>query len=195
MTSVAALKYFDEKLSNFKQTSQAKSLIRLAKDGQRPEAIVVTCSDSRVAPEILFGADVGQLFVIRVAGNIVGSNELASIEFAALALNVPLCIVLGHSSCGAVSASVDWHLERKSPPTASLQSLVKEIEPSVAEAVASTKDSTSCTVKAATSENVSRVMKSISEKSPALKEKIRNGEFLVKGGVVDMGNVALNWLD
>jgi len=195
VTTIPALKKVEEGFEKFKLTPQKEVLQSLAKDGQRPEVIVVTCSDSRVAPEILFEAEVGQLFVIRVAGNVVGLNELASIEFAALALNVPLCIVLGHSSCGAVSASVDWHTQKKRPPTISLESLVKEIEPAVAKVTGNLKDKNKDILSAATVENVRQSMNTISTKSAQLADKLEKGEFIVKGGVINMDTAALDWLN
>ncbi len=74
--------------------------------GQSPYAIVVTCSDSRVIPEALFSTGIGELFVIRVAGNVVGSYELGSIEYAAEHLGCRLAVVLGHTHCGAVGAAI-----------------------------------------------------------------------------------------
>jgi carbonic anhydrase len=74
--------------------------------GQRPFAAVLACADSRVAPELVFDAGLGELFVVRVAGNIVGPGILGSIEYAVAVLGVPLVLVLGHSACGAVEAAV-----------------------------------------------------------------------------------------
>ena len=79
---------------------------RLADEGQHPHAIVVTCSDSRVIPELLFGAGPGELFVIRVAGNVLDNHQLGSIEYAAAHLHCPLVLVLGHTGCGAVDAAL-----------------------------------------------------------------------------------------
>ena len=75
-------------------------------NGQKPYAIVVTCSDSRVIPESIFNAGIGELFVIRVAGNVIDNNQLGSIEYAAGHLGSPLVVVMGHSHCGAVGAAI-----------------------------------------------------------------------------------------
>ena len=75
--------------------------------GQKPWATVVTCSDSRVVPEAIFGCGLGEIFVIRTAGSVIGAHELASIEYAAHHLYVPLTVVLGHTHCGAVGAAID----------------------------------------------------------------------------------------
>lgn len=78
-----------------------------SKFGQKPYAIVITCSDSRVIPEVVFSAGIGDLFVIRVAGNVIGDNQLGSIEYAAEHLGCNLAVVLGHTDCGAVAATCD----------------------------------------------------------------------------------------
>lgn len=78
-----------------------------SKNGQKPYAIVITCADSRVIPEAVFSAGIGDLFVIRVAGNVIGDNQLGSIEYAAEHLGCNLALVLGHTDCGAVAAAVN----------------------------------------------------------------------------------------
>lgn len=74
--------------------------------GQKPYAVVVCCSDSRVIPEFIFSAGIGELFVIRVAGNVVGNVQLGSIEYAVRHLNSKLVVVMGHTGCGAVGAAM-----------------------------------------------------------------------------------------
>ena len=85
--------------------SQAVRL-ETAEHGQRPDAIVIACSDSRVIPEAIFSAGIGELFVIRVAGNVLDNHQLGSIEYAAAHLHCPLILVLGHTGCGAVGAAL-----------------------------------------------------------------------------------------
>ena len=77
-----------------------------SKNGQHPYAVVVSCADSRVIPEAIFSAGIGDLFVIRVAGNVVGNYELGSIEYAVEHLGCKLVVVLGHTGCGAVNAAL-----------------------------------------------------------------------------------------
>lgn len=88
---------------------------RTARHGQQPYAIILSCSDSRVIPEAIFSADIGDLFVIRVAGNVVDSHQLGSIEYAADHLGCKLVLVLGHDHCGAVEAAIhhdpDGHIK------------------------------------------------------------------------------------
>ena len=75
-------------------------------EGQSPYAIILSCADSRVAPEQIFDADLGELFVVRVAGNVANTSSVASIEYAVAHLGTPLIVVLGHESCGAVKATL-----------------------------------------------------------------------------------------
>ncbi|MFM1891526.1 MAG: hypothetical protein RLZ44_603 [Pseudomonadota bacterium] len=99
--------------------------------GQAPFAIILGCSDSRVPAEIVFDQGLGDLFVIRVAGNIVAPSQIGSVEFAVEKFGTPLVVVLGHSRCGAVTATLD-DLERPSGSTSSnILSIVSRIRPAV----------------------------------------------------------------
>ena len=80
--------------------------LRTTREGQKPFAIIVACSDSRVIPEVIFHCGIGDLFVIRVAGNVMDSHQLGSIEYAADHLGTKLVVVLGHTNCGAVAAAI-----------------------------------------------------------------------------------------
>jgi carbonic anhydrase len=100
-------------------------------DCQEPFAIILGCSDSRVPAEIVFDQGLGDLFVIRVAGNIVAPSQVGSVEFAVAQFKTPLVIVLGHSGCGAVKATID-ELENPSDETSSnVLSIVNRIRPTV----------------------------------------------------------------
>jgi carbonic anhydrase len=100
-------------------------------EGQEPFAIILGCSDSRVPAEIIFDQGLGDLFVIRVAGNIVAPSQVGSVEFAAERFGTPLVVVLGHSMCGAVMATID-ELERPSDEKSSnVLSIVNRIRPTV----------------------------------------------------------------
>ncbi len=99
--------------------------------GQNPFAIILGCSDSRVPAEIVFHQSLGDLFVIRVAGNVVAPSQIGSVEFAAAQFGTPLVVVLGHSHCGAIAATVDElerPVENRSP---NLRSIVSRILPAV----------------------------------------------------------------
>ena len=100
-------KYLDAKAG----TGDISKALRLqtAEQGQHPYAIVITCSDSRVIPESIFSAGIGDLFVIRVAGNVLDNHQLGSIEYAAEHLGTKLIVMLGHTRCGAVGAVLAGH--------------------------------------------------------------------------------------
>jgi carbonic anhydrase len=98
--------------------------------GQQPFAAIVTCSDSRVVPELIFDQGPGDLFIIRVAGNFINEDGLASLEYGAAVLGIKTIVVLGHSSCGAVDATIESIKEKVLPP-GHIPSLVNAIRPAV----------------------------------------------------------------
>lgn len=95
----------------YTERGNAALRVKTARDGQHPYAVVVCCSDSRVIPEQIFSADIGELFVIRVAGNVLDGHQLGSIEYAAAHLGCSLVVLLGHTGCGAVAAALSAHSE------------------------------------------------------------------------------------
>lgn len=107
--TVNALERLQEAGRRYPERADKALLERTAKEGQHPYAIVICCSDSRVIPEQIFSADVGDLFVIRVAGNVIDRHQLGSIEYAAEHLGCGLAVVLGHTGCGAVAAALSGH--------------------------------------------------------------------------------------
>ena len=100
-------------------------------DGQEPFAIILGCSDSRVPAEIVFDQGLGDLFVIRVAGNIVAPSQIGSVEFAASKFNTRLVVVLGHSRCGAVEATLEELQRPSGRQSRNLYSIVDRVRPSV----------------------------------------------------------------
>lgn len=100
-------------------------------DGQEPFAIILGCSDSRVPAEIVFDQGLGDLFVIRVAGNIVAPSQVGSVEFAASKFNTRLVVVLGHSRCGAVEATLEELQRPTGRQSRNLHSIVDRVRPSV----------------------------------------------------------------
>jgi carbonic anhydrase len=99
--------------------------------GQAPFAVVLGCSDSRVPVEIVFDQGPGDLFVIRVAGNIVAPSQMASVEFAVEQFGIRLVVVLGHTQCGAVRLTLEHLRQGQSPPSGSLAAILQRIQPSV----------------------------------------------------------------
>ncbi|HET7295067.1 MAG TPA: carbonic anhydrase [Vicinamibacteria bacterium] len=99
--------------------------------GQEPFAIILGCSDSRVPAEMVFDQGLGDLFVIRVAGNVVAPSQIGSVEFAAERFGTRLVVVLGHSQCGAVLATLDALRQARSAPSRNLRSIVDRIRPAI----------------------------------------------------------------
>jgi len=114
---------------NSNLTSQARRLELT--DGQEPFAIILGCSDSRVPAEIVFNQGLGDLFVIRVAGNIVAPSQVGSVEFAAERFGTKLVVVLGHSNCGAIQATLEELNRPSADKSQNLRSIVDRIRPSV----------------------------------------------------------------
>ncbi|NWK76019.1 carbonic anhydrase [Acinetobacter cumulans] len=100
-------------------------------ESQEPFAIILGCSDSRVPAEMVFDQGLGDLFVIRVAGNIVAPSQVGSVEFAADSFGCPLVIVLGHTHCGAIHSTIEALMNPATPPSANLMSIVNRVRPSV----------------------------------------------------------------
>src|SRR6266446_3667561 len=141
---------------------------------QHPFAIIVSCSDSRVPPEIVFDQGLGDLFVLRVAGNVIDDHALGSIEYSVDHLGVRLIVVLGHQRCGAVQAAKET-IAAKSKAPAHIQSLVTAIKPAVESTVNGDLDAT---IKA----NVKYVVNALRSSTPMLKPKVDSGDVQVIGG-------------
>lgn len=154
--------------------------------GQHPFAIVLGCADSRTAPEVIFDQGLGDLFVVRVAGNVLNDEILGSIEYAVEHLGTPLIVVLGHERCGAVKAARET-IAAKSEAPGHVQSLVKAIEPAVT-ATASADAET--TAKA----NVMNVVKALEKSGPFLSEKVAVGKVKVVGAHYDLDTGAVEFL-
>ena len=159
--------------------------------GQFPEAVIVSCADSRVAPEILFDVGVGDIFVVRVAGNVIdgaGASVKGSIEYAIAELNVPLIMVLGHSGCGAVKAAIQHLNDRDSLPGA-INGLVELIKP----AVARSKGIAGDPLENAIRQNVEIGVDRLRTLQPILAPRVKEGKVKVVGGVYDLstGGVTL----
>src|SRR5580700_9296924 len=134
ITARAALEALREGNSRFvgKLSSGAGSAQRRAlPERQEPLAIILGCSDARVPAEIVFDQGLGDLFVIRVAGNIVAPSQVGSVEFAAAAFGTRLVVVLGHSNCGAIHATLDQLTRPSKDQSPNLRSIVNRIRPAV----------------------------------------------------------------
>jgi carbonic anhydrase len=156
---------------------------------QYPIAAILSCSDSRVPPEIIFDQGPGDLFVVRDAGNVVSTYGLASMEFAVAVLGVPLILVVGHSGCGAVAAALQSAKERSTLP-GHLPELVKAIQPAVDAAHGK---HPSDLLAATINENVRLGMSNLKTRSDVIGDAIKSGKVGIAGGVYDLatGEVTL----
>jgi len=155
--------------------------------GQRPFAIIVSCSDSRVPPEIVFDQGLGDLFVLRVAGNVINDESRGSIEYAVDHFGVRLIFVLGHQRCGAVEAAKET-IAAKGKAPAHIQSLVTAIKPAVE---ATVKGDLDATINA----NVKYVVDELRSSAPILKPKVDSGQLQVVGGYYSLDTGAVTFLD
>lgn len=157
---------------------------------QKPYAIILSCSDSRVPPEIIFDKGLGEIFVVRVAGNVPDPIVLGSIEYAAEHLGTPLIMVLGHERCGAVTATVD----AKGKPEGNIGAIIKSIAPAVAQARKEYKGKDKAQlVETAINDNVKLVEASLTKKSPLLKHLAKEGKIKIVAAKYDLddGKVTL----
>jgi carbonic anhydrase len=152
-------------------------------DGQYPFAVVLSCIDSRTSAELIFDQGLGDLFSVRIAGNIINEDILGSMEFACKVAGSKIIVVLGHTKCGAVKGACD-HLEM-----GNLTALLTKIRPAVDEENSVKENRTSSNsefVEKVTNINVKRTMKGILERSPILKEMVESGMIDLVGGTHDI---------
>ena len=149
--------------------------------GQKPFAVVIGCADSRTSPEILFDQGLGDLFVVRLAGNIVDDAALGSVEFAVAALGAKLIVVLGHEKCGAVKATVGV-VNGDAAPANHIVSIVEAIKPAAQAAKGRAGD----TVENAVNENVHAVVEKLKVAAPVLGPLVKSGELKVVGARYDL---------
>ena len=153
---------------------------------QHPFAAILSCADSRVPPELLFDEGLGDLFVVRVAGNVVDDAILGSLEYGAHHLEIPLIVVLGHTSCGAVTAAV-----KGGEVEDHVKSLIEAIHPAVEKARPLAGDLTANTVRV----NVSQSVEALRNSTPTLSHLIAEHKLKVIGAVYDLNTGVVSWLE
>jgi carbonic anhydrase len=161
-------------------------------ESQSPYAIILGCADSRVAPEVLFDTGIGDLFVVRVAGNIVSNANygiMGSVEFGHLVLGAPLIVVLGHSSCGAVQGALDTIAKDGELP-GSIEGVVDSIRP----AARRSKGQPGDPLVNATRVNVQEGIKRLPRYSEILQQSSASGKLKIVGGVYDLRSGAVEFL-
>lgn len=164
--------------------------------GQQPFAIILGCSDSRVPAEIVFDQGLGDLFVIRVAGNIVASSQVGSVEFAAARFNTRLVVVLGHSQCGAILATLEELQQANDQQSRYLRSIVDRIRPSV-EALLTTdlRHDPEALVRQAVRANIRVSANQLRHGSEVLEQLIQSNGLMVVGAEYSLETGVVDFFD
>jgi len=152
---------------------------------QHPHAEILSCADSRVPPEIIFDQGLGDLFVVRVAGNVATDTEIGSLEYGALHLHIPLLVVLGHESCGAVTAAVQG-----GDAEGHIAALISLIKPAVDMSHGMPGDPVANAVRS----NVRMVVQQLRSSTPILSELVAHGKLKIVGGVYSLKTGEVTWL-
>lgn len=164
--------------------------------GQQPFAIVLGCSDSRVPAELVFDQGLGDLFVIRVAGNIVAPSQVGSVEFAAERFDTRLVVVLGHSQCGAIQATLDELRTPNGKQSRNLRAIVDRISPSVEGLLASgTEWDAEELVERAVRANIRASVEHLRHGSEVLEELIQRHGLLVVGAEYSLDTGVVDFFD
>jgi carbonic anhydrase len=163
--------------------------LKTATEGQKPIATILGCSDARVPVEAAFDKAFGDLFIVRVAGNVCQMAELASIEYGVNYLKTPLVVVLGHTKCGAVHAAASG-----GQLTGSLPKLVEEIRPAVETAGKHPALSGDALAEAAIEENVWKSIEDLLKGSPSLRAAVKENKVLIVGAIRELKSGKVKWL-
>ena len=161
-----------------------------ALEGQRPFAAVLSCSDSRVPVELIFDRGIGDIFVVRVAGNVLGPSELASVEYAVDHLGTPLFVVMGHKKCGAIKAVFE---------TGALEGNLRGLSEKILLAVLQAKHDTAHTAEHVQLDEAARinVWNAIGDalsSSHVIRRKVREGELMIVGALYDVYTGHVEWM-
>src|SRR5262249_38669819 len=156
--------------------------------GQQPFASIMGCADSRVPPEVVFDQGLGDLFVVRVAGNVADDTAIGSLEYAATVLAVPLILVLGHSHCGAVAAAL------KAAPGADLSPGIKSLVDAIQPAIQPVKSRPGDMLDNAVRANVVHVVQQLRSSKPTLAGLVGDGKVRIVGGHYDLATGVVEML-
>lgn len=183
-SAIAELMAGNERFARGEHTPMAPTRRQELAEGQHPRVIVLSCSDSRVPPEIVFDQGLGDLFTIRNAGNVVDAFNLASIEYAAEHLHVEDMLVLGHTRCGAVGAAIEYERTKSTPP-GHLELLLPHVGSYVRPLLTQSLPADSLALRAVEL-NVRHSLDDIPRRSHMLGEIIAKGELRLHGGIYDL---------
>jgi carbonic anhydrase len=162
-------------------------------DGQHPFAVILSCIDSRTSAELIFDQGLGDVFSVRIAGNVVNEDILGSMEFGCKVAGAKIIVVLGHTKCGAVKGACDDNVE-----LGNLTGLIQKIKPAVEAEdtiIANRNASNSIFVEKVAELNVGVSVKNILVKSPIIAEMVKNGEIGIVGGVHDISSGEVKFFD
>lgn len=163
---------------------------------QKPIAVILSCADSRVLPEQIFSQGIGDIFVIRVAGNIAQSSQIGSIEYAVKQYDIPLVIVLGHSDCGAISVTINVCKDSSKVLPENLKKIVEDIKPIVIDVYECNKTAeldeiASLAIKA----NAVNIASELCDDSAFLKERIDSGDLRIVAAKFNMDTAIVEFFD
>jgi carbonic anhydrase len=172
-------------MNNLKANRNLLEQANETSDSQHPFAVILSCIDSRTSAELIFDQGLGDIFSVRIAGNIINEDVLGSMEFACKVAGSKIIVVLGHSKCGAIKGACD-HVEM-----GNLTALLSKIQPAVFDEkseIENRDSSNSVFVEKVAAINVKRNVNAIIERSPILKEMIQNKEIGIIGGMHNIAN-------
>jgi carbonic anhydrase len=185
-------------LAGTSQHSSQSSLLKLkeyARVGQSPKAVVLCCSDSRAPVELIFDQDIGDVFVIRVAGNIVAPSLVGSVEFAAITFGTPVVMVMGHTQCGAVTTTLRHIQTKEALSSEGLNDIVSRIKPHI-HAIAKIRDlSDEEKISRAVEANVRASVSQLSHSSRIIEEMVSLGQLKIIGAILDLSSGVVTFLE
>ncbi len=179
-------------VSNLKAHRNLLQQVNETSDSQHPFAVILSCIDSRTSAELIFDQGLGDIFSIRIAGNIINEDILGSMEFCCKIAGAKVIVVLGHTKCGAIKGACD-HVEM-----GNITSLLTKIRPALDDesSVQQNRNSNNVEfVEKVSTINVKRTVKGILERSPILKEMVENGEIGIIGGTHDISTGDVNFYE
>lgn len=179
-------------VNNLKKNRNLLKQVNETRDGQWPFAAIVSCMDSRTSAELIFDLGLGDIFSIRLAGNVISENVLGSLEYACKVAGSKLIVILGHTRCGAIRGACD-HVEM-----GNLTTLLNKIEPAIYHERTVKENRSSSNedfVNKVTEIHVYRCVETIIEQSVILRDMVQSGEIGIIGGLYDIENGKVNFFD
>lgn len=174
--------------AKYRRDGKSMADIKKLAGGQKPHSVILSCADSRVPPELLFDQSLGEIFVIRVAGEALDSSVIASIEYAVAHLGTKNIVVMGHTQCGAIKAAMGAK-KGTSSGSSSLDALVADILPRLSEGVSSSSDVTK-----ESSANAMGVAQDLIERSKIIAEGVKSGAVEVSSALYHLEDGKVSWL-